>query len=69
MYREDYYRQEDENGDNNAAGTQDEDGPIELIIEKNRSGSRGTAKMLFQKNYSKFSNFDYYHNDDDNPFR
>ena len=69
LYREDYYRQEDENGDNNAAGTQDEDGPIELIIEKNRSGSRGTAKMLFQKNYSKFSNFDYYHNDDDNPFR
>ncbi|QIL50316.1 replicative DNA helicase [Weissella coleopterorum] len=68
LYREDYYRQEDDNGDSNAAGQQDEDGPIELIIEKNRSGSRGTAKMLFQKSYSKFSNFDYYHNDDDNPF-
>ncbi|MFL1695719.1 replicative DNA helicase [Weissella kandleri] len=68
LYREDYYRQDNDEGESTGAGQQDEDGPIELIIEKNRSGARGTAKMLFQKAYSKFSNFDYYHTDDDNPF-
>ncbi|MDR3241471.1 MAG: replicative DNA helicase [Lactobacillaceae bacterium] len=66
LYREDYYRQEDEDG--GGAGQQDEDGPIEIILEKNRSGARGTATMLFQKAYSKFSNFDYAHTDADNPF-
>ncbi|MCM0583260.1 replicative DNA helicase [Weissella diestrammenae] len=67
LYREDYYRQEDD-GEGSGAGQQDEDGPIEIILEKNRSGARGTAKMLFQKAYSKFSNYDYVHSEDDNPF-
>ena len=32
-----------------------EDNTIEVILEKNRSGARGTVKLIFQKEYNKFS--------------
>ncbi|KAF1304019.1 replicative DNA helicase [Enterococcus saccharolyticus] len=53
LYRDDYYQRE---------GDEDEDGEapqndniIEVIIEKNRSGARGTVELLFIKEYNKFS--------------
>jgi len=58
LYRDDYYR--DEDGDDNKSEPQedpeDQDvGEVEVIISKNRSGPRGTAKLLFVKSYNKFS--------------
>lgn len=51
LYRDDYYQRDsdedaEEHEDNNI---------IEVIIEKNRSGSRGTVELLFIKEYNKFS--------------
>ncbi|PAL00982.1 replicative DNA helicase [Lentilactobacillus parakefiri] len=62
LYRDDYYRDEDEDGDD--AGSENEDdennvGEVEVIIEKNRSGPRGTVKLLFVKSYNKFSSISY----------
>ena len=34
-------------------------GEVEVIIEKNRSGARGTVPLLFLKAYNKFSNVSY----------
>ncbi|MFD1672066.1 replicative DNA helicase [Agrilactobacillus yilanensis] len=69
LYRDDYYRDSEEDGDNNGGNdyTQsqpgnDEDqsvGEVEVIIEKNRSGARGTVKLLFIKSYNKFSSIAY----------
>ena len=42
---------------------EDDNGEVEVIIEKNRSGSRGTVKLMFSKPYNRFSNLDYAHND------
>ncbi|GAK47509.1 DNA helicase [Secundilactobacillus oryzae JCM 18671] len=56
LYRDDYYERED--GEDNDGGGNDEIqnvGPVEVIIEKNRSGPRGTVKLLFVKSYNKFS--------------
>jgi len=56
LYRDDYYR--DEDGDDNDKEEEPEDqdvGEVEVIISKNRSGPRGTAKLLFVKSYNKFS--------------
>lgn len=54
LYREDYYQrdgdEESEQMDNNV---------VEVIIEKNRSGARGTVKLLFKKEYNKFSSIVY----------
>ena len=50
LYREDYYRKEGKEPENAI-----EDNTIEVILEKNRAGARGTVKLLFQKEYSKFS--------------
>ena len=57
LYRDDYYRGEDGDGDNNEQeDPEDQDvGEVEVIISKNRSGPRGTAKLLFVKSYNKFS--------------
>ncbi|GEO78335.1 replicative DNA helicase [Companilactobacillus mindensis DSM 14500] len=57
LYRDDYYRDEDGDGDNNdQEEPEDQDvGEVEVIISKNRSGPRGTAKLLFVKSYNKFS--------------
>ena len=51
LYRDDYYHregdeEEEEQSNNNV---------IEVIIEKNRSGARGTVELLFIKEYNKFS--------------
>ena len=54
LYRDDYYDR-DENGETQAQPEGFVDNSIEVIIEKNRSGSRGTVKLLFQKEYNKFS--------------
>ncbi|MGX7031235.1 replicative DNA helicase [Vagococcus zengguangii] len=51
LYRDDYYqRDSDEDADE-----REENNVIEVIIEKNRSGSRGTVELLFIKEYNKFS--------------
>lgn len=54
LYREDYYRAEEEEEE------EEEDNVVEVIIEKNRSGARGTVKLLFIKEYNKFSSLSYY---------
>lgn len=56
LYREDYYQRE---------GSEEEDNPdaenniIEVIIEKNRSGARGTVKLIFTKEFNKFSSVSF----------
>lgn len=62
LYRDDYYRDEDGGEDNNQQGD-DDNGEVEVIIEKNRSGSRGTVKLMFSKPYNRFSNLDYAHDE------
>ncbi|GGV10143.1 replicative DNA helicase [Lactobacillus acetotolerans] len=64
LYRDDYYRDDSDEENSNAEVTPEEDnGEIEVIIEKNRSGSRGTVKLMFSKPYNRFSNLDYAHDD------
>ncbi len=53
LYRDDYYERE---GDEENEGLADNS--VEVIIEKNRSGSRGTVKLAFIKEYSSFDNID-----------
>lgn len=57
LYRDDYYDRE---------GSQDEDAEvaaenniIEVIIEKNRAGARGTVKLIFTKEFNKFSSVSF----------
>lgn len=62
LYRDDYYERgeskSEEDGDDQDSLNQDV-GEVELIIEKNRAGARGTVKLLFIKSYNKFSNISY----------
>lgn len=51
LYREDYYRKDDDDTENPPV----EDNTVEVILEKNRAGARGTVKLMFQKEYNKFS--------------
>ncbi|MEG0285518.1 MULTISPECIES: replicative DNA helicase [Vagococcus] len=51
LYRDDYYRSEDGEDEE----PQESNNVIEVIIEKNRSGARGTVELLFIKEYNKFS--------------
>ncbi|MFC6323696.1 replicative DNA helicase [Companilactobacillus baiquanensis] len=56
LYRDDYYRDEDGDDDSEPQDQEDQDvGEVEVIVSKNRSGPRGTAKLLFVKSYNKFS--------------
>ena len=60
LYRDDYYERADA-GDDDEADSPAEDndpdaGEVELIIEKNRAGARGTVKLLFIKSHNKFAN-------------
>lgn len=68
LYRDDYYREnEDDDSPQDPRDEEQQDvGEIEVIIEKNRSGARGTARLLFVKSYNKFSNIEY--RDDGNGF-
>lgn len=63
LYRDDYYRDaEGDEDDDDQGGNYDGDdnvGEVEVIIEKNRSGPRGTVKLLFVKSYNKFTNIAY----------
>lgn len=65
LYRDDYYRDESEDGeegsDSGEIEAENDNGEVEVIIEKNRSGSRGTVKLMFSKPYNRFSNLDYAH--------
>lgn len=55
LYREDYYEREDgEEGEDQA-----ENNIIEVIIEKNRAGARGTVKLIFTKEFNKFSSVSF----------
>lgn len=56
LYREDYYQRE---GSEQADEQQIENNIVEVIIEKNRSGARGTVKLLFKKEYNKFSSISF----------
>ena len=62
LYRDDYYERgeskSEEDGADQDSLNQDV-GEVELIIEKNRAGARGTVKLLFIKSYNKFSNISY----------
>ncbi|HGM1892928.1 TPA: DnaB-like helicase C-terminal domain-containing protein, partial [Neisseria gonorrhoeae] len=51
LYRDDYYR-DDKSTD---IKSEKDNGEVEIIIEKNRSGSRGTVKLMFSKPYNRFS--------------
>ncbi|HER2924142.1 TPA: replicative DNA helicase [Streptococcus pyogenes] len=50
LYRDDYYRKEGDDAEEAV-----EDNTIEVILEKNRAGARGTVKLMFQKECNKFS--------------
>lgn len=61
LYREDYYEHDGDNDSNANQGDADDENlsEIEVIVEKNRRGARGTARLLFVKSYNKFSSIDY----------
>ncbi|WP_267201153.1 replicative DNA helicase [Limosilactobacillus kribbianus] len=64
LYRDDYYEHDEgDNDDNNQGnGGNDDDSnvsEVEVIVEKNRSGPRGTVKLLFAKSYNKFASVAY----------
>ena len=56
LYRDDYYRDEDADGEEPKEDPENVE--VEVIIEKNRSGRRGSAKLMFSKPYNRFSNLD-----------
>ncbi|WP_067103223.1 replicative DNA helicase [Streptococcus sp. DD13] len=51
LYRDDYYER---GGEEDASAIPNN--IIEVIIEKNRSGARGTVELIFKKEYNKFMN-------------
>lgn len=67
LYRDDYYHNEDDDNseDNGEVEPEKDNGEVEVIIEKNRSGSRGTVKLMFSKPFNRFSNLDYAHKEPD----
>ncbi|CZQ97623.1 replicative DNA helicase [Trichococcus collinsii] len=56
LYRDDYYERE---GGDDSERDEQENNVVEVIIEKNRSGARGTVKLLFKKEFNKFSSMSY----------
>lgn len=57
LYREDYHQQD---GDEEVERNDDlPDNSVEVIIAKNRSGARDTVKLLFTKEYNKFSSLTF----------
>lgn len=63
LYRDDYYREERDEDDEGEVEAEEDNGEVEVIIEKNRSGTRGTVKLMFSKPYNRFSNLDYTHSE------
>ena len=65
LYRDDYYNRGE--GEDDDAGfepqSNDENGEIEIIIDKQRNGPTGTVKLHFMKQYNKFTDIDYAHAD------
>ena len=59
LYRDDYYERNDDDQKDQKADDAQDVGEVEVIIEKNRSGPRGTVKLLFVKSYNKFSSIAY----------
>ena len=56
LYRDDYYRNDGgEDEGSNDSRDEEEAVPIEIILEKNRAGARGTATLMFNKPTFKFS--------------
>lgn len=55
LYREDYYNNEVSDSEESANDQDQNVGEVEVIIGKNRSGPRGTVKLLFVKSYNKFA--------------
>ncbi|MFK4898556.1 replicative DNA helicase [Lactococcus petauri] len=59
LYRDDYYdRAGADDEDDGFNDVLEVDNKVEVIIEKNRSGSRGTVELLFLKEYNKFASID-----------
>ncbi len=58
LYREDYHQQ-DEEPDENQVQDDLPDNTVEVIIAKNRAGARDTVRLLFKKEYNKFSNMSF----------
>ena len=56
LYRDDYHQKDEEEPDK-----QDDlpDNVVEVIIAKNRAGERDTVKLLFKKEYNKFSSLSF----------
>ncbi|MFQ6861383.1 MAG: replicative DNA helicase [Beduini sp.] len=50
LHREDYQKTED--------GQVENAGPVKIIISKHRNGALGEVDLLFEKNFSRFSNID-----------
>ena len=63
LYCDDYYRDERDEDDEGEVEAEEDNGEVEVIIEKNRSGTRGTVKLMFSKPYNRFSNLDYTHSE------
>lgn len=64
LYRDDYYDHDEGDDDDQGQDQQSQDdesniSEVEVIIEKNRSGPRGTVKLLFAKSYNKFASVSY----------
>lgn len=55
LFRKDYYHQDEENQKEKSTESPIEDNTVEVILEKNRAGARGKVKLIFQKEYNKFS--------------
>ena len=54
LYREDYHQQDEDEESAPSIGDMPNN-TIEVIIAKNRAGARDTVKLLFKKEYNKFS--------------
>ena len=59
LYRDDYYERGEGEDDDGGGEPRLEDNIVEVIIEKNRSGARGTVKLIFTKEFNKFSSVSF----------
>lgn len=59
LYRDDYYERGEGEEDDGSGEPRLEDNIVEVIIEKNRSGARGTVKLIFTKEFNKFSSVSF----------